>query len=348
MDVVDEWITRIGQLAADKELKKDKKKRSSAYNALYIEGHAFLESEFQAGRFHPGLGICIYMLAEPEHYKEALIALAERRSAEIPKTPPARAAAAEGTSTPSVKHPERLVGKGSLHAEIPAPKGFFIAGPCLPDEYRLLWLVYRVLEGRLPLGESQQKSMRKLVKELGNSYGSVLVRTPRLKNLPRVIDRSDIDELERLWPEVEKELVGAVSERHKAQDDPIGARLARVVDSASKSIRQHQTPPMEGEAAGSTGTTATTSTRAKKRKRGTPPIYSDAERKADRRRWRRWLPFRQSGGRKNRLTYRDFHSHCLRQEDDETPADYQDFRKSLMRGKEATRALRAERGKKSL
>jgi biotin operon repressor len=85
--------------------------------------------------------------------------------------------------------------------------------------------------------------MRKQVDDLCNSYRKVLLMPmPRLQDLLRAIDRSDIDELERLWPEVEKELVWAVSERHRAQDDPIGAELARAVDVTSKSVRTKRHP----------------------------------------------------------------------------------------------------------
>jgi len=236
MDAVNGWIKRIRQLAADKELAKDKKKRSSAYNDCYIKVHAFLESELQAGKFHPGLGIRMYVLAEPEHYWEARFSGENQQSAGTPKIRAAKTSAAHGKSTPSAKRPKNRLGTGSLHAEIPAPEGLFIAGLCLPDEYRLLWLVYRVRRGWVPFGESQQKSMRKQVSDLCDSYRRVLMPMPRLGALLRAIDRSDIDELRRLWPKVKKELVWAVAERPRAKDDRVGARLARVVGVTSQSL----------------------------------------------------------------------------------------------------------------
>jgi hypothetical protein len=84
-----------------------------------------------------------------------------------------------------------------------------------------------------------------------------------------------------------------------------------------------------------------------KRKRGNPGVYSRKERIEDGRLWRRWQEFRESKDR--RVTYQDFHHHCLTHDNDtpDTPAGYEDFRKSLMRGKQDSLARKKGRGKKS-
>jgi len=238
MEAVEEWVARITELAKDCELEKDPKKCHKALQTCHDEGRRFLMSEFQAGRLHPELGVWIHMLVEVDpEYLRSLVSAARQQGAKLPKTHSVK---------PSKTHYAKKRRKtGWLSRQLPTPQFFGTGRAYVSLEDRFVWTVHRVLRGLQDLDESQRKSIRTQAEALRDSYRKVLIGTPKLGVFLTAVDRSDIAELERLWPDAEKELVWAVSEKHKAKDNPIGARLSRLVHATIESVGPHQIPAME-------------------------------------------------------------------------------------------------------
>jgi len=342
MSAVGEWKTRIRELVRDCSLNEDPRLLT-----CHEEGRAFLRSELRDGRFHPELGVWIHALAEPQlHYIKSVI-LAPKKESAAPKTtgsivhPTIRP-----KEIPSAKHPETRHDTGVLCAQLSPIRFSATARAFASQEYGFVYTVAEVLRAEedddaRPL-DSRRSSIRKEADALRGSFRKVMIGMPVLRDFSSEIDCWNTARIKDLWPDVERELIWAVAEKCKAKNNPILARLSRLVGAESEP--EDSTPDVAAE---SKGTMATAATRAKKRKPGTPPVYSDAERKADKRRWRRWLEFRKPVERRKCARYRDFHSYCLHHDADEPPADYGEFKKSLMRGKQACLALRGKRGKKS-